>query len=56
MESHRNLAPLIDQLKGQYGNMIENWHLERMEIVTMVRLRLDKSGSICVIVKPVLLL
>ena len=55
MESHSSLAPLIDQLKGQHGNMLENWCLESMEIVTTVHLRLDKSGTICVIGKPVLL-
>ena len=55
LESHSSLAPLIDQLKGQYGNMLENWCLESMEIVATVHLRLDKSGTICVIEKPVLL-
>ena len=55
MESHCSLVPLIDQPKGRYGNMFENWHLESMEIVATVRLRLDKSGTLCVVVKPVLL-
>ena len=55
MESHSNLAPLIDQPKGHYGNMLENWRLESMEIIATVRLRLDISGTICVVVKPVLL-
>ena len=55
VESHSSLAPLIDQPKVYYGNMLENWRLESMEIVATVRLRLDKSGTICVVVKPVLL-
>jgi len=55
MESHSSLAPLIDQLKGQYGNMLKHWHLESMEIIATDRLRLDKSATICVAVKPVLL-
>ena len=55
MESHSSLPPLIDQPKGHYGNMLEKWHLESMEIITTVRLRLDKSGTICVVVNSVLL-
>ena len=55
MDCHSSLAQLIDQPKGHYDNMLENWCLESMEIVTTVRLRLDKSGTICVVVKPVLL-
>ena len=56
VESHSSLAPLIDQPKGRhYSNMLANWCLESMEIVAAVRLRLDKSGTICVVVKPVLL-
>ena len=55
MESHSSLVPLIDQLKGHYGNMLENWYLESMEIVAMGHLRLDKSTTICMVVKPVLL-
>ena len=54
-ESYYSLAPLIDQSKGHCGDMLENWRLESMEIVAMVRLRLDKSGTICVVVQPVLL-
>ena len=48
MESHSSLAPLIDQQKGHYGNMLENWRLESMEIVAMGRLKLDKKATICV--------
>ena len=55
VESHSSLAPLIDQPKGHYGNMLENWHIGSMKIVATVRLRLDKSGTICVVLKPVLL-
>ena len=46
MESHSSLAPLIDQPKGNYD---ENWHHGNC------RYGLDKSGTICVVVKPVLL-
>ena len=52
---YSSLAPLIDQPKGQYSNMLEKWRLESVEIVATVRLRLDKSGTICEVVKPVLL-
>ena len=55
MESHGSLAPLIDQPKGYCNNMLDNWCLESMEIIATVRLRLDKSGTICMVVKPVLL-
>jgi len=55
VESHSSLASLIDQPKGHYGNMLEKCHLESMEIVATLRLRLDKSGTISVVVKPVLL-
>ena len=55
VKSHNSLASLIDQPKGQYGNMFENWRLESMEIVATGHLRLDKSATICVVVKPVLL-
>ena len=34
--SNSSLVPLIDQTKGQYGNMLDNWRLESMEIVTTV--------------------
>ena len=51
MESHSSLAPLIDQPKGHYGNMLENWRRKSMEIVATVHLRLDKSGTICVVVE-----
>ena len=48
VESHSSLAPLIDQPKGHYGNMIENQHLESMEIIATGRpLRLDESTTIC---------
>ena len=40
VESHSSLAPLIDQPKGHYGNMLENWCLESLEI----GLRMDKSS------------
>ena len=33
MESQSSLTILIDQSKGQHGNMLEYWHLESMEIV-----------------------
>ena len=49
VESHSSLAPLIDQPKGHYDNMLEKWCLESMEIVATARLRLDKkSATICV--------
>ena len=35
MESHSSLAILIDQPKGQHGNILEFWRLESMEIVGM---------------------
>ena len=43
MVSHSSIALLIDQLKVQYGNMSEHWHLKNMEIVTIGHLRLDKK-------------
>ena len=33
MESHNSLTILIDQPKGQHGNILEFWRLESMEIV-----------------------
>ena len=33
VESYSSLTILIDQLKGQHGNMLEYWHLESLEIV-----------------------
>ena len=36
MGNHSSLAPLTDQPKGQYGNMLDNWRLESMEIVATV--------------------
>ena len=33
MESHSSLTILIDQPKGQHGNVLEFWRLESMEIV-----------------------
>ena len=37
VESHSSLTMLIDQPKGQHGNMLEYWHLESMGIVGMGR-------------------
>ena len=53
--SYSSLAPLIDKPKGQYSNILKHWRLESMEIIAMGCLGLDKSTTICVAVKPVLL-
>jgi len=44
VESHNSLAPLIDQPKGKYGNMLENWRLESMEIVITVWIKVAPSA------------
>ena len=44
MESHSSLAPLIDQPKGNYDNMLENCCLESMEIVATVRIKAAPSA------------
>ena len=36
MGSHSSLAPLINQLKDQFGDMLDNWRLESMEIIATV--------------------
>ena len=41
MESHSSLTVLIDQPKGQHGNIPECWRLESMEIVGTGRYCMD---------------
>ena len=53
VESHSSLAPLIDQPKGPYGNMLENRRLESVEIIATVWIQAAPSARY--VVKPVLL-
>ena len=45
MEIYSSLIILVDQPKGQHGNMLEYWRLESMEIIGTGRYWIKASPS-----------